>query len=241
METIGTPETRAGEARATVRTWDLPTRLFHWTLVTLIIMAWVSRKYGDANLVWHTWNGYAILVLIVYRIIWGFVGGSTARFSSFVSGPVKAVRYGIDFAARRPRHFLGHNPLGGTMVLALLTVVGLQAVLGLFSYEGADAFVGGPLAAKVSEATTTFITAWHVRIFDLIVIMAGLHIAASLAYLVWKRENLIKPMLTGRKPKADFEDQSEAEFGSSGKAFVCLVAACIIVFGGIKLLGGRIL
>jgi len=241
METSAAPQARPDDAPATVRAWDVPTRLFHWTLVTLIVMAWVSRKYGDANLVWHTWNGYAILVLIVYRIIWGLIGGSTARFSGFVNGPMTAIRYGLDFAARRPRHFLGHNPLGGLMVLALLAVVGLQAVLGLFSYEGADAFVGGPLAAKVSGATTTLITSWHVRIFDLIMIMAGLHIMASLVYLLWKRENLIKPMITGRKPKGAYEDQQEAEFGSLGKAALCLLCACIIVFGGIKLLGGRIL
>ncbi|HRD77333.1 MAG TPA: cytochrome b/b6 domain-containing protein [Hyphomicrobiaceae bacterium] len=239
METSAKPG-GASDDRSTVRTWDVPTRLFHWTLVTLIVMAWVSRKYGDTNLVWHTWNGYAILVLIVYRIIWGFVGGSTARFSSFVSGPVTAVRYGLDFATRKPRHFLGHNPLGGTMVLALLAVVGFQATIGLFSYEGADAFVGGPLSSKVSSEVTTLLTTWHIRIFDLIIIMAGLHITANIVYLFWKPENLIKPMLTGRKPKADYEDQQEAEFGSIGKALVCLVVATILVFGTIKVLGGRI-
>lgn len=104
-ERTGQPSARADDAPLTVATWDVPTRLFHWTLVVLIGLAWVSRKYGDAGLVWHTWNGYAILVLVVWRVLWGFVGSSTARFGSFFYAPWTSARYALDFLRRRPRFF----------------------------------------------------------------------------------------------------------------------------------------
>ena len=212
-----------------VPAWDLPTRLFHWSLVSLIALAWASHEWGDAGLVWHTWNGYAILVLIVWRVLWGFVGSSTARFASFFYWPWQAVSYGIDFALRRPRHFLGHNPLGGTVVFGLLGLIGLQAVLGLFSYDDHDLNVGGPLSAKVADETWAAAASWHVKMFDLLLIVVGLHIAANIAYLIWKRENLVRPMITGRKPAGHFEDQPAATLAGSGKAIACLAIAIAVV------------
>lgn len=224
-----------------VRAWDVPTRAFHWSLVTLVVMAYVSRKWGDEGLKWHTWNGYAILVLLVFRILWGFVGGSTARFSSFVYAPWTAARYGVDFLRRAPRHFLGHNPLGGSMVFVMLALISAQAVSGLFSYDDHDSLTGGPLSSKVAEATVAALTKWHIWLFDIILVVVALHILANVAYLFWKRENLVRPMITGRKPATDFEDQQEARFGSPVAAVVCLVLAIAIVYGGITLAGGRIL
>lgn len=226
------------EARDIV-VWDVPTRLFHWTLAVLIGMAWVSRKWGDAGLVWHTWNGYAILILVVWRLLWGFVGTSTARFGSFFYWPWTAARYGLDFVLRRPRHFLGHNPLGGTVVFALLILVGGQALLGLFAYDDHDSNAGGPLAGQVSDAAWAWAAKWHVRVFDLLLYAIGLHVAASVLYLVWKRENLVKAMITGRKPAADYEDAAAVSVASTGRALICLAIAIVIVFGGIKLAGGK--
>lgn len=241
---------------ARVRAWDLPTRLFHWTLVLLMVSAYFSRRFGDpvltfggglprigfdgTGLLWHKWTGYSILILIVYRVIWGFVGGSTARFASFVSGPAKAIGYGIDFATGKPRHFLGHNPLGGSMVLALLAVVAGQAVLGLMSYDDHDSNDGGPLARVVGDAWSAVMTRWHIKAFDLILVLAAAHIVANLVYLLWKRENLIGPMVTGVKPAKAYEDHAEAEFGSCGRALACLIVAAAIVLGAIRLLGGRV-
>lgn len=228
-----------------VAAWDLPTRLFHWLLVTLIAMAYISHRYGhklgDQGLVWHKWNGYAILVLIVWRVMWGFMGSSTARFKSFFYWPWTAASYGIDFLLRRPRHFLGHNPLGGSVVFVMLGLVGLMGILGLFAYDDHTYNVGGPLSGKVSDATWGAATKWHVLIFwyGLLVII-GLHIAANLLYLVWKRENLIKPMITGKKPAAEFEDHAEARLETAGRALVCLIGAILLVFGGIMTLGGKI-
>ncbi len=230
----------AAPAERMVQVWDVPTRLFHWSLVTLITMAYVSRRWGDADLVWHKWNGYAILVLIVWRVIWGFTGSSTARFKSFFYWPWVAAGYGLDFVLRRPRHFLGHNPLGGSVVFLMLGLVGLQAALGLFSYDNHDSNVGGPLAGVVSEAAWTFATKWHLRIFDVILVVVVLHILANFLYIVWKGENLVKPMITGAKPAADFEDHQEARFETIGRALVCLIASVLLVFGGIMTAGGKV-
>ncbi len=234
----------APDGARTVAAWDLPTRLFHWSLVTLIVLSWVSRKYGDVNLVWHKWNGYAILVLIVWRLIWGFAGSSTARFGSFIYAPWHAARYAIDFALRRSRHFLGHNPLGGAVVFAILGIVGLQSVLGLFSFYYEDDINNGkgPLANLISEAAGVTVTTLHVKIFDLIVVVAVLHIFANLLYLVWKGENLVKAMVTGRKPaRPDYEDQREAAVVGGLRAILALIAAIILVFGSIIALGGKVL
>lgn len=226
------------KAGATVRAWDLPTRLFHWTLVVLLICSYVSRHWGDAELVWHKWNGYGILILVVFRILWGFCGSSTARFASFLHGPVTSARYGIDFLLRRPRHFLGHNPLGGTVVYALLGLLAFQGISGLFSYD--DGQVWGPLAGKVSDEMITWFTRWHLRNFwYILLVVIGLHIAANILYLVWKGENLIGPMLTGKKPRRAYEDQQEAEVATLMRALVCLVAAAVIVLGSIAFIGGK--
>jgi len=224
-----------------VRAWDLPTRLFHWSLVLLIALAYVSKHWGDGNLVWHTWNGYAVLVLIVWRTLWGLVGSSTSRFSAFIYGPVAAVRYAVDFVRRKPRHYLGHNPLGGIVVFALLGLVGLMGILGLFSYDDDDAFVGGPLSGRVNDATWAAATHWHVKIFDFLLYAIALHIFASVAYLIWKRENLIKAMITGHKPPASYEDQPDARIASGWLALGCLFLSTAIVLGGIVAAGGKLL
>ena len=231
---------RTPEAHPSVAVWDVPTRLFHWTLVVLVGLAWVSRKYGDAGLVWHTWNGYAILVLVVWRVLWGVVGSSTARLSEFFYWPWTSARYALDFVMRRPRYFLGHNPLGGSVVFMILGLVGAQGLLGLFSYDDHDDNVGGPLSSKVADATWAWATKWHLLLFDVLLIIIALHVAANLLYLVWKRENLIRPMLTGRKPAADFEDAREARLIGGSRAVACLVIAIVVVLGGVRLAGGRL-
>lgn len=222
-----------------VRVWDGPTRLFHWSLVILIALAYVTRKVNP-DLTWHMRIGYAILILITFRILWGFVGSSTSRFSAFAYAPWTALRYGIDFLLRRPRHFLGHNPLGGTVVFVVLGLVAAQGLLGLFSYDDHTELSGGPLVSKVAETTVAFATRWHIWLFDILLIVIALHIFAAFAYAIWKREDLIGPMITGRKRSKDFEDQPEAQIASPLMALLCLVLAAAIVLGGITLAGGKI-
>lgn len=229
-------DSKLTEAR--VKAWDLPTRLFHWLLALLILSAYLTRKNSD-DLAWHKWNGYAILILIVFRILWGFAGSSTSRFSSFLYGPWTSLRYAWDFLLRRPRRFLGHNPLGSLAVLAMLGLVAAQGVLGLFSYDDHDSIDGGPLSGRISESLVTTLTAWHIWLFYILLYVIIAHIAANVLYILWKRENLVTPMITGRKRAAEFEDAPAARIAPLWRALVCLALAAGIVLGGIVLAGGK--
>lgn len=231
-------ETERGAPAAYVRAWDLPTRLFHWALALLLIGAYVTRMYLD-DLTWHIWNGYAILVLIVFRVLWGLAGSSTARFSSFAYWPTQWVRYGLDFLLRRPRHFLGHNPLGSLAALVMLGLIALQGMLGLYAYDDHDSLAGGPLSGRASEETVAAATAWHLWLFYLIVAVVAVHISANVLYIVWKGENRITPMVTGLRRNVGFEDTDELRLAPLWRAVLCLVAAAVIVFGGIMLAGGK--
>jgi cytochrome b len=230
----------------TVQAWDLPTRLFHWSLVIALVSAWASftyaNKLGDHNLVWHKWNGYFILVLLVWRVIWGFVGSETSRLKSFVTWPWRAAGYALDLVRGRDRHFLGHNPLGTYMILALFGVVGAQATLGLFSVEHND-LTAGPLYRLVSEATYVKITKWHIWAFYWVILpLIAIHVTANTLYGLVKKDPLIRAMVTGKKPERDYEDGRGIVVaqGTNLKALIVLVVAIVIVLGGIRLLGGRI-
>lgn len=241
------PRDLDSEARP-VRAWDLPTRLFHWTLVLLIISAYLSFRYAevfsDHALRWHRWNGYAILVLLVFRVIWGFAGSSTSLFTAFLQWPWVAARYALDLVAGRNRHFLGHNPLGSWMIVALLGAVATQAGLGLFTVEHNDApDAYGPLYRIVAETTWQTLSKWHRWIFYWILLpLIGLHITANILYGVVKKDPLISAMVTGVKPAAAYEDMAEARIVERPllRALLCLAAAAAIVFGGIVLVGGRL-
>jgi cytochrome b len=236
-----------GAARAgQVQAWDLPTRLFHWSLVLSLVSAWVSFRYasqiGDDQLVWHRWNGYFILILLVWRVLWGFAGAQTSRLSSFITWPWHAARYGLDLLRGRDRHFLGHNPLGTYMILALFGVVGAQAVLGLFTVEHND-LTAGPLYRLVSEATWKTLTKWHLWVFYWVILpLVALHITANTLYGLVKKDPLIRAMITGRKPRADYEDAASISIapGSNLKALALFALAVGLVLGSIRLLGGRI-
>lgn len=238
---------RAKPAQAgTVRAWDLPTRFFHWALVFCIASAWVSFEFasriGDPTLRWHRWNGYVILVLLVFRIIWGFVGGSTSRFAAFLNWPWTALGYLRETLSGHHRLYLGHNPAGAWMIVALITVVMAQALLGLFTLEHNE-LTAGPLQRLIidNEDLTKRVQFLHGRGFYLIVGLVVLHVAANVLYRVLAKDRLIEAMVTGVKPAARYEDQQEATGGSMIAALGCLVAAAAIVFGGIVAMGGRII
>jgi cytochrome b len=234
----------AGAARV-VRVWDLPTRLFHWGLLALVAGAWVSRRFaenvGDHSLVWHRWNGYAILTLLVFRLLWGLVGSSTARFSSFLRGPGAALRYLADLLKGRERRYLGHNPLGTWMIVALFLALVGQAALGLFSLDG-DGFVAGPLNRLVSDEEAQMFGRWHAQGFNVILLLATIHIVAISGYALIKHDPVVRAMISGRKPAALYEDAPEAAITAHAnlKGLACLVLAGAVVLGGITLLGGRL-
>ncbi|MEL6374489.1 MAG: cytochrome b/b6 domain-containing protein [Pseudomonadota bacterium] len=225
---------------ATVKAWDVPTRLFHWLLVALIINAYLTRYYyDDIGLFWHMVNGYALLILIAFRVLWGLFGTSTAQFRSFIYSPVAIVRYGIDFITRKTRLFLGHNPLGGFVVVVMLGLIALQGVTGLFAAD--DILTEAPLVSTVSSQTAEQLDWIHENGFDWLLYLIGLHIFASFAYLVWKRENLILPMLTGRKEPRAYEDEAQARVASPWLALLLLGVATALVLGPVYLLNGALL
>ena len=172
-----------------IRVWDLPTRLFHWTLAALVVGSFVTIKTGA--IVWHERLGYAALALVLFRVVWGFVGGRYARFASFVRGPGAVLGYLRGDASAAP----GHNPLGALSVLGLLAVVGFQATSGLFTND--DIAFEGPLARHVSGATSSLLTTLHRYNEKLIMLLVVLHLAAILYYRFRKGKNLVGPMLSG--------------------------------------------
>jgi len=189
----------AGEKMQKIRVWDLPVRLFHWTLVVLIVVSYVTAQVGGNWMKLHFWSGYAILTLLLFRIAWGFVGSTTARFSHFVKGPVAAIEHLKELAGTdRPRD-VGHNPLGGAMVMALLLGVLLQVAAGLFSADTDEGTISGPLANLLTDKWIERATAVHHFWINVLLLLIALHVLAALTYLVWKRQNLIAAMFTGRK------------------------------------------
>jgi cytochrome b len=176
-----------------VRVWDLPTRLFHWALAICIVLGIVFVKIGGNAIQWHAYCGYAALALILFRVIWGFVGSWHARFTNFIPSPSTL----IAFLRGQVDGGLGHNPLGALSVIALLGVILIQALTGLFADD--DIFFQGPLAKYVSNSTVALLTSIHRFNQYLIFALVGLHIAAISYYYFAKRENLVGPMVTGDK------------------------------------------
>ncbi len=221
----------AAALSAPIAVWDWPTRLFHWALVVLLGAAWATAEAGIDYMVWHMRCGYAVLTLLVFRLLWGVVGSASARFAGFVRGPRAVWAYLRAWFRRAPRHFLGHNPLGAWMVLVLLLLVAVQAGTGLFAND--DIVNEGPLARLVSGDVSGLLTAVHKWNFNLLLAAVGLHVAAVLLYL-WRGDNLLKAMFTGRKPVGDYQDGA-GPMAPLWRALVCLALAAGGVWALIEL------
>ena len=169
--------------------WDLPVRLVHWLLAALIAFSWWSVKNHHTD--WHIWSGCAILTLLIFRLLWGFFGSSTARFASFVRGP-RAVSDDL----RGRWSGIGHSPLGALSVLAMFLAVAVQVALGLIS-EDEDGLYTGPLYRLVSTDTSDTARDLHELWFNVILALIVLHVAAIIYYGLRGRK-LTKAMITGR-------------------------------------------
>lgn len=179
--------------------WDPVTRLWHWALALAVVLNWSFGKFMSFDTVrWHFYGGYLILGLILFRILWGFIGPPPVRFRALLPGPRATLAYLRRLGRREPSGSAGHNPLGSLSVIAMIIVIGAQAFCGLF-IESEDFFEYGPLAGYVSAATVSRLTGWHHFLADAILALVLLHVAAILYYWVWKRENLVKPMISGWK------------------------------------------
>ncbi|MFO7706948.1 MAG: cytochrome b/b6 domain-containing protein [Desulfobacterales bacterium] len=189
--------TRWTEQPNLVPVWDLPTRLFHWLLAALVAAAFATAKAGGNAMIYHEWCGSAVLALLVFRAVWGIIGSGPSRFASFLVGPTAVLRYAMTLFYRDAGRHLSHNPLGGWSVAAMLLVLFIQAGTGLFAND--DIATTGPLYAWVGKALSDRLTVLHLINQNAIVALVALHIAAVLFHLVYKRENLITPMITGLK------------------------------------------
>ena len=175
--------------------WDLPTRLFHWTLVLAVAGCWWTGERGPVET--HALFGYAVLALLLFRLGWGLVGSETARFSSFVRGPRAALGHLGHLIRRGPLdHPVGHNAVGGYAVILLLLMLSIVAVSGLFLYD--DEIYWAPLNAWVSEETAELLHEVHHEGFELLLALIAIHVLAVIFYFAVKRLDLIRPMLTGR-------------------------------------------
>lgn len=181
-----------------IRVWDPALRLFHWTLAFLVTASWVLGQFGPSRMTLHFWSGYAIIALLVFRLVWGLVGPRPARFAHFIKGPRAVWGYARGFFSREPSFWDGHNPMGALSVIAMLALLVVQVATGLVSDP--DDFINvGPLADQVSRATNKAAVGWHHLGATLILILVVLHVAIVLWYRFWKREDLIRPMITGWK------------------------------------------
>ncbi|MBT0779974.1 MULTISPECIES: cytochrome b/b6 domain-containing protein [Paracoccus] len=181
-----------------VRLWDPLLRAFHWLLAFFVIAAWGLGQFGPARMTLHFWCGYVVAGLLVFRLVWGFVGPAPARFSHFVRGPGAVAGYMRGLMLREPSYWPGHNPMGALSVIAMLAVLAAQVSSGLIS-DPDDYINVGPLASYVSGATRSKAVGWHNLGANLILVLVLLHVAVILFYRYWKREDLVRPMITGRK------------------------------------------
>ena len=194
----GSGDGEATGSAGAVRVWDLPTRLFHWALALLVVGSIASAWIGGNAMAWHLRSGYAVFTLLMFRILWGFVGGRWSRFASFVYGPATTLRYLRGGSRADEHHDVGHTPVGALSVFGLLAILTAQVATGLFADD--EIATTGPLNKFVSDATSSLATRWHKNFGQwLIIALVLLHIAAILFYLLKKRRNLVRPMLTGDK------------------------------------------
>lgn len=199
------------------RVWDLPVRLFHWLLTGLIAFSWWSVEYHHTD--WHIWSGCAILALLIFRLLWGFVGSSTARFANFVRGPRSLAAYWSGKWSG-----IGHNPLGALSVLALLGAVAVQVGLGLVSQDE-DGIYMGPLAGLVSSDASDQARDIHELWFYVILTLIALHLVAIVYYRL-RGKKLTFPMITGR---AELQPGTQPmRPGKWWAALICLAVAIAV-------------
>lgn len=202
--------------------WDIPTRAFHWLLFVLVLMAIATALQGGNMMVWHGFIGQLILGLIVFRLAWAVVGSTYARFGDLVPGLGDLIRYRRgDWAG------VGHNPMGALVSLALLAVLFVQAVLGLFAND--DIAFRGPFNPLVSQEAGEFLTGLHSQNLWLIVGLVAVHVLAVIYLAIARKEDLVRPMVTGWKGVSDPEAKS-AQGGGWIAVLMALFFAAIVVW-----------
>jgi cytochrome b len=230
---MGAPMRPDPRTETHIRVWDLPTRLFHWVIVLLVCAAWFSADQGYMRV--HLICGLSLLSLLLFRIAWGVVGSTTARFRNFLHPPVRVVGYLKGLAGGEKILHAGHNPAGGLMVIVLIGVLLAQVGTGLFANDGVK--FRGPLALLVSEDISTRLATIHGLIFNLILLLIWCHVVAIGFYLLVRGDNLVWPMVTGKKPRTHVPADSNLIFTRSYLALILLglgaaIALWVLAQGG---------
>lgn len=216
----------------TVRVWDLPTRLFHWTLVVCVIGLVITANVGGNWMNWHLRLGYTVLSLLLFRLVWGFAGGHWSRFSSFLYGPATVLAYLRGDG--KPEHRVGHNPLGMLSVLALLFILLAQVGTGLIADD--EIAYTGPLVRFVSGETISDATSYHKNVGKFIVIaLVVLHLLAIAFYKLVKKDNLVRPMVSGDKNVVVPVPSARDTAGSRIAALVVFGLCAAAVYGLVSL------
>lgn len=177
--------------------WDFPTRLFHWLLTLCIVAQWLTSELGGDLMDWHFVIGYFTLGLILFRLVWGFIGPKHARFNQFLVSPNKLIQYLKTLRRGNAPNYVGHNPIGGLIVPLIIVVIGLQVISGLFASD--DVFYSGPYMASISAESQALMDWLHSQTFDVITVIIVIHILALLWHRFIAKHHLISAMFTGKK------------------------------------------
>ena len=186
------------------RVWDAPTRIMHWLLVAFLGACWWTGVHNQLD--YHLYSGYAVLWIALMRLYWGFFGSSTARFTHFVRGPVGILNYMRTIHHRDTAHSYGHNPVGAISVLAMIALVLTVVGLGLFAVD-VDGLYSGPLSSYVSFKGGRHLAHLHYQWFEYLLVVIGLHLVAVAFYYVYKRQNLVAPMISGSRTVSDVAEE----------------------------------
>lgn len=214
-------EVSRGERVRRILIWDWVVRLGHWSFAVGVVAAYVTSQYALSD--WHSRIGATLLWFLTFRVVWGFVGSTHARFAHFFPTPG---RIGAFFRGKWRGY--GHSPLGALSVFALLLMLAVQIATGLFAND--DVAFQGPLAVYVTKPTSDTVTAWHARAFYALLTLVVLHVAAIVFYAVVKKKNLVTPMLTGTKTFAVGEQSGDARVRRSAFVLAALIACGVVWF-----------
>ena len=210
-----------------IQVWDTPVRIFHWLIVVLVAAAYATWRLNW--MAWHGWVGEAVLTLLLFRLLWGFLGGETARFSNFLASPRTAIRH-LKYALRRePDRQVGHNPAGGWMVLLLLALLLLETLTGL--YVANDIADEGPLTEVMPAWVANAIESSHAILWDALLAAILLHVLAIAGFAAIKGQNLLRPMITGTKvmPSTAVTPRAGSPVRAGLLLLGCAVATALLV------------
>lgn len=214
---------RTGSGKRLV--WDLPLRIFHWLFGLSIIAAWITAEWGEEQI--HMWIGYLILGLLIFRICWGIWGTRHSQFIHFIPGPKRILSYAKSMLGGTSKESVGHNPIGSLMVVAMILLVGLQAITGLFT-EGE--IWAGPYSSALDSSMGNKLESLHHSNFDYILVLIAIHITAVFFYLFKKKQNLILPMILGRKDASVVPEKEHIKHSRLWIALITLMAVSGFVY-----------